>query len=72
MKPCVKRRKSDIADAEAAARPTINAPWAHLAEYCGVAPIGVAYIGRLAAVVEGEGSGLPEAVPFDAGSQDCP
>lgn len=41
---------------------TINALRAHLAEYGVVAPIGVAHVGRLAAVVEDEGSGLPEAV----------
>ena len=41
---------------------TINALRAHLAEYGVVAPTGVAHVGRLAAVVEGEDSGLPEAV----------
>jgi len=41
---------------------TINALRAHLAEYGVVAPIGVAHVGRLAAVVEGKDSGLPEAV----------
>jgi transposase len=41
---------------------TINALRAHLAEYGVVAPIGVAHVGRLAAVVEAEDSGLPEAV----------
>ena len=35
---------------------------AHLAENGMVAPIGVAHVGRLAAVVEIEDSGLPEAV----------
>lgn len=41
---------------------TITALRAHLAEYGVVAPIGVAHVSRLVAVVEGEGSGLPEAV----------
>jgi transposase len=41
---------------------TINALRAHLAEYGVVAPNGFAHVGRLAAVVEGADSGLPEAV----------
>jgi transposase len=41
---------------------TINALRAHLAEYGVVAPTGVAHVGRLAAVLEGEDGGLPEAV----------
>jgi transposase len=41
---------------------TINALRAHLAEYGVVAPTGAAHVGRLAAIIEGGGSGLPEAV----------
>jgi len=41
---------------------TINALRAHLAEYGFVAPIGVAHIGRLAALVGGDDDALPEAV----------
>lgn len=41
---------------------TINALRGHLAEYGVVAPIGVAHVGRLAALVEGDDGGLPEAV----------
>jgi len=41
---------------------TINALRAHLAEYGVVAPIGIAHIGRLAALVEGDDGALPEAV----------
>lgn len=97
VKPFVKRRKNDMADAEAiaeaAARPTmryvavkseqqqamamayrtrdllvrqrtqtINALRGHLAEYGVVAPTGIAHLGRLAAVVEGEEGMLPEPV----------
>src|SRR3954469_5549717 len=39
---------------------TINALRAHLAEYGVVAPTGVAHVGRLAALVESNDSGLPE------------
>lgn len=41
---------------------TINALRAHLAEQGIVAPVGPAHIGRLAAVVEGDGETLPAAV----------
>ncbi|MCE6967123.1 IS110 family transposase, partial [Cereibacter sphaeroides] len=41
---------------------TINALRGHLAEYGVVAPIGVAHLGRLAALVEGEDGVLPEPV----------
>jgi transposase len=41
---------------------TINALRAHHAEYGVVAPTGVAHVGRLTGVLEGEDSGLPEAV----------
>lgn len=41
---------------------TINALRAHLAEYGVVAPIGVAHIGRLAALVGGDDGALPAAV----------
>ena len=41
---------------------TINALRGHLAEYGVVAPTGVAHVGRLAATVEGEQSGLPDGV----------
>jgi transposase len=41
---------------------TINALRGHLAEFGVVAPIGIAHLGRLAALVEGEEGVLPEAV----------
>lgn len=41
---------------------TINALRGHLAEFGVVAPQGTAHVGRLAEVIDGENSGLPEPV----------